>query len=193
MGRNLAQLSPPAPREIPKAWLSPSRRDLLAQGNALTPPCPSMQYIYGPCPCFHCNGWCFPWTLSAIVGTHVCLRAVRQKAMWDKIADHKVTHMCGAPIVMSTLLSASPEDKRELTILWSFSPPLPRRQRLFWRHERCGFNVTHLYGLTECYGPAVVNDWNQGLGRARGCRASSHESPSGRALSGAGRSGGYGP
>mgnify|MGYP002652479836 CR=1 FL=1 len=61
-------------------------------------------------PMFHCNGWCFPWTLSAIAGTHVCLRAVRAKAMYDALADHGVTHLCGAPIVMSTLLGASAAD-----------------------------------------------------------------------------------
>ena len=111
---------------------------------------------------FHCNGWCFPWTLSAIVGTHVCLRAVRQKAMWDKIADHNVTHMCGAPIVMSTLLSASLEDKRELNhIVEFFTAAAPLPEAVLAAMKEAGFNVTHLYGLTECYGPAVVNDWNR--------------------------------
>ena len=63
---------------------------------------------------FHCNGWCFPWTMSVVAGTHVCLRWVRAKAMFDAIADHEVTHLCGAPIVMSTLLNAAPEEKRPL-------------------------------------------------------------------------------
>ena len=57
-------------------------------------------------PMFHCNGWCFPWSLSIVAGTHVCLRAVRAKPMYDAFADHGVTHLCGAPIVMSTLLNA---------------------------------------------------------------------------------------
>jgi fatty-acyl-CoA synthase len=65
-------------------------------------------------PMFHCNGWCFPWTLSAVAGTHVCLRWVRPKAMYDAIAEHKVTHLCGAPVVMSTLLNARPDEKRPL-------------------------------------------------------------------------------
>ena len=59
-------------------------------------------------PMFHCNGWCFPWTLAVQAGTHVCLRWVRAKAMYDAIADHGVTHLCGAPIVMSTLINARP-------------------------------------------------------------------------------------
>ncbi|MGH6740414.1 MAG: AMP-binding protein, partial [Bradyrhizobium sp.] len=65
-------------------------------------------------PMFHCNGWCFPWTISAVAGTHVCLRAVRAKAMYDAIAEHKVTHLCGAPIVMSTLLNAPAGEKQPL-------------------------------------------------------------------------------
>ena len=65
-------------------------------------------------PMFHCNGWCFPWTVSVVAGTHVCLRAVRAKAMYDLIAEHKVTHLCGAPIVMSTLLNAPAEEKKPL-------------------------------------------------------------------------------
>ena len=65
-------------------------------------------------PMFHCNGWCFPWTISVVAGTHVCLRAVRAKAMYDAIAEHKVTHLCGAPIVMATLLNAPAEEKKPL-------------------------------------------------------------------------------
>ena len=64
-------------------------------------------------PMFHCNGWCFPWTITLMAGTHVCLRAVRGKAMWDAIADHGVTHMCGAPIVLATLLQTPEAEKRE--------------------------------------------------------------------------------
>ena len=64
-------------------------------------------------PMFHCNGWCFPWTLAVQAGTHVCLRWVRAKAMYDAIADHGVTHLCGAPIVMSTLINAKHDEKRQ--------------------------------------------------------------------------------
>ncbi|MEM7069304.1 MAG: acyl-CoA synthetase [Pseudomonadota bacterium] len=134
---------------------------LLAQGNALTASMPKHSVYLWTLPMFHCNGWCFPWTLSAIVGTHVCLRAVRQKAMWDAIADHQVTHMCGAPIVMSTLLSAAPEEKRELDhVVEFFTAAAPPPEAVLAAMKDAGFNVTHLYGLTECYGPAVVNDWN---------------------------------
>jgi len=134
---------------------------LLAQGNALTASMPKHSVYLWTLPMFHCNGWCFPWTLSAIVGTHVCLRAVRQKAMWDAIADHKVTHMCGAPIVMSTLIGAAKEDKRDLDhVVEFFTAAAPPPEAVLAAMKDEGFNVTHLYGLTECYGPAVVNDWN---------------------------------
>ncbi|MEL7429686.1 MAG: AMP-binding protein, partial [Pseudomonadota bacterium] len=80
---------------------------------------------------------------------------------WDAIGDHGVTHMCGAPIVMSTLLSAAQEDKRDLEkTVEFFTAAAPPPEAVLAAMKNAGFNVTHLYGLTECYGPAVVNDWN---------------------------------
>ena len=112
-------------------------------------------------PMFHCNGWCFPWTLSAVAGTHVCLRWVRAKAMYEAIAEHKVTHLCGAPIVMAALLNATPEEKRPLPHKVEFvtaaaAPP----ETVLAAMAQAGFNVTHVYGLTEVYGPAVVCEWH---------------------------------
>jgi fatty-acyl-CoA synthase len=110
---------------------------------------------------FHCNGWCFPWTISAVAGTHICLRAVRAKAMYDAIAEHKVTHLCGAPIVMSTLLNAPAEEKKPLPHVVQFATAAaPPPEAVLAAMKSAGFNVTHVYGLTEVYGPAVVNDWN---------------------------------
>lgn len=111
-------------------------------------------------PMFHCNGWCFPWTLALQFGTHVCLRWVRAKPIYDAIADHGVTHLCGAPIVMSTLVNAAESDKRSFPQHVSFntaaaSPP----ESILAAMAQAGFEVTHLYGLTETYGPAVVNEW----------------------------------
>lgn len=134
---------------------------LLAQGNALTASMAKHSVYLWTLPMFHCNGWCFPWTLSVIAGTHVCLRQVRQKAMWDALADHRVTHLCGAPIVMSTLLSADEKDKRELDHeVEFFTAAAPPPESVLAAMSDAGFNVTHLYGLTETYGPAVVNDWH---------------------------------
>ncbi|MDZ5699188.1 acyl-CoA synthetase [Chelativorans sp. M5D2P16] len=111
-------------------------------------------------PMFHCNGWCFPWTLALQAGTHVCLRWVRAKAMYDAIADHRVTHLCGAPVVMSTLINADESDKRTFpqTVIFNTAAAPPPEAVLAGMAE-AGFAVTHLYGLTETYGPAVVNEW----------------------------------
>ena len=121
-------------------------------------------------PMFHCNGWCFPWTLSVVAGTHVCLRWVRAKAMYDAIADHGVTHLCGAPIVMSTLLNAPDADKRDFSHTVSFNTAAaPPPEAVLAGMADAGFEVVHLYGLTETYGPAVVNEWKaewSGLDRA---------------------------
>jgi 3-(methylthio)propionyl---CoA ligase len=112
-------------------------------------------------PMFHCNGWCFPWALSAVAGTHVCLRWVRAKAVFDAIADHEVTHLCGAPIVMSTLLNATPEERRSLPRRVEFvTAAAPPPEAVLAAMAEAGFNVTHVYGLTEVYGPAVVNAWH---------------------------------
>ena len=112
-------------------------------------------------PMFHCNGWCFPWTVAVQAGTHVCLRWVRPKAMYDAIADHGVTHLCGAPIVMSTLINAADADKREFPQTVTFNTAAaPPPEAVLSGMADAGFAVTHLYGLTETYGPAVVNEWH---------------------------------
>jgi fatty-acyl-CoA synthase len=112
-------------------------------------------------PMFHCNGWCFPWTLAITGGTHVCLRWVRAKPMYDAIADLGVTHLCGAPIVMSILINAKDDEKREFTQTVSFNTAAaPPPEAVLSGMADAGFAVTHLYGLTETYGPAVVNEWH---------------------------------
>jgi fatty-acyl-CoA synthase len=113
-------------------------------------------------PMFHCNGWCFPWTLSVVAGTHVCLRWVRAEAMFEAIVEHNVTHMCGAPIVMSMLINAQAAERRALPHIVEFiTAAAPPPEAVLAAMAEAGFNVTHVYGLTETYGPAVVNDWHR--------------------------------
>ena len=112
-------------------------------------------------PMFHCNGWCFPWSISLLAGTHVCLRAVRAQPMYEAIAAHGVTHLSGAPFVMSCLLSAGGEERRGFNHRVSFShAAAPPPGAVLAKMDEAGFDLTHLYGLTETYGPATLNEWH---------------------------------
>ena len=112
-------------------------------------------------PMFHCNGWCFPWSIAAVAGTNVCLRRVNAANLFNAIADHRVTHFCGAPIVLNFIVDATDDERRDfghtVNVMTAAAPPpastLEGMQRL-------GFNVTHVYGLTETYGPAVICSWH---------------------------------
>lgn len=135
---------------------------LLAQGNALTAAMARHAVYLWTLPMFHCNGWCFPWTLSVVAGTHICLRNVRAAPIWAALADEGVTHLCGAPIVMSLLIDAPASAKRALPQqVQFFTAAAPPPEKLLADMQAAGFDVTHLYGLTETYGPAVVNEWHK--------------------------------
>ncbi|MCC7016685.1 MAG: acyl-CoA synthetase [Rhodospirillales bacterium] len=112
-------------------------------------------------PMFHCNGWCFPWSLAAVGGTSVCLRRVNAANIYAAIAEHKVTHFCGAPIVLNYVINATGAEKRPLPhtvqVMTAAAPP---PAATLADMQRAGFNVTHVYGLTETYGPAVVCAWH---------------------------------
>jgi len=112
-------------------------------------------------PMFHCNGWCFPWTLAALAGTNVCSRKVTAQAIYDAIGDHGVTHFCGAPIVLGFVINAKDSDKRAfdhtVNVMTAAAPP---PASVLARMEAEGFKVTHTYGLTEVYGPATVCAWH---------------------------------
>src|SRR5262249_38769948 len=134
---------------------------LLGLGNVVTCAMSKHPVYLWTLPMFHCNGWCFPWSISVVAGTHVCLRQVRAAAMYEAIANPRVTHLCGAPIVMATLLNAPANEKRPLPhVVEFFTAAAPPPEAVLAAMKANGFNVTHLYGLTETYGPAVVNDWH---------------------------------
>ena len=133
---------------------------LMGYGNVVSANMTGATVYLWTLPMFHCNGWCFPWSVCVTAGVHVCLRWVRAKAIYEAIAEHKVTHLCGAPIVMSTLLNAPAEEKRELPHAVQFiTAAAPPPESVLAGMADAGFNVTHVYGLTETYGPAVVNQW----------------------------------
>lgn len=109
-------------------------------------------------PMFHCNGWYFPYSVTAVVGTHVCLRKVVAEDIFRLITEHKVTHLCGAPIVMSTMLQyKGPKNwTQQVKMMTAASaPPAP----ILAKMADFGIEVSHVYGLTEVYGPAVVCEW----------------------------------
>jgi 3-(methylthio)propionyl---CoA ligase len=116
-------------------------------------------------PMFHCNGWTFPWTMAANAGTNVCLRKVEAQNVFELVKAHRVTHYCGAPIVHSVLINAPEELKRGIAhkvhaMVAAAAPPAAMIEGM----ERMGFDLTHVYGLTEVYGPATVcarqDDWS---------------------------------
>ncbi|MBV0891390.1 acyl-CoA synthetase [Paracoccus sp. Z118] len=110
-------------------------------------------------PMFHCNGWCFPWTIAANAGVAVCLRAVRAEPIFQLIRDEKVTHFCGAPIVLNMLASAPEQLKNfdhEVKVMTAGAPP---PAKVIEAMEATGIHVTHVYGLTETYGPSVMCAW----------------------------------
>ena len=113
-------------------------------------------------PMFHCNGWTYPWAVTAVAGTHVCLRRIDPAMIFAAIAEHRVTHLCGAPIVLNMLAHAPDTIKRRFDHVVEIAtggaaPPSAVIEAM----ERMGFRVTHLYGLTESYGPSTVCAWQE--------------------------------
>ena len=132
-----------------------------AMGNALCWDMPRHPVYLWTLPMFHCNGWCFPWTVTLKAGTNVCLRRVESKAIYDAIAEHGVTHFCGAPIVMQMVVNATAAERREfpqsVEMMTAAAPP---PAAVLARMQEQGIKVTHVYGLTETYGPCVVSAWH---------------------------------
>jgi len=134
---------------------------LLALGNILAWNMGMHPKYLWTLPMFHCNGWCFPWTLAAQAGTSVCLRRVEPAEIFRAIDEEGVTNFCGAPVVLNMLINAKPEDRRslprEVKVMTAAAPPPPA---VLQKMEEDGFKITHVYGLTESYGPAVMCAWH---------------------------------
>ncbi|HET8939770.1 MAG TPA: acyl-CoA synthetase [Polyangiales bacterium] len=138
---------------------------LNALGNLVQCDMPRHSVFLWTLPMFHCNGWCFPWTMAANAGVNVCLRKVEAAAVFQAIREHKVTHYCGAPIVHTTLINA-PEELRQgidhpvRAFVGGAAPPAAMLEGM----SRMRFELTHVYGLTEVYGPSAIcaqhEDWS---------------------------------
>ncbi|MEC8370831.1 MAG: AMP-binding protein, partial [Pseudomonadota bacterium] len=134
---------------------------LLALGNILAWNLGMHPRYLWTLPMFHCNGWCFPWTLAAQAGTSVCLRRVEAREIFRAIEEEGVTNFCGAPVVLNMLINAKTEERRtlprEVQVMTAAAPPPPA---VLQKMEADGFKITHVYGLTESYGPAVMCAWH---------------------------------
>ncbi|MCX7378122.1 MAG: acyl-CoA synthetase [Alphaproteobacteria bacterium] len=135
---------------------------LNATSNVLTWGMPPHPVYLWTLPMFHCNGWCFPWTMAAVAGTNVCLRRVEPQAVLGAITDHGVTHMCGAPIIANMLINVPdaqfPPLPRTVEFMTAGAPP---PAAVIAGIEARGFHITHVYGLTEVYGPVTVCAWQE--------------------------------
>ncbi len=134
---------------------------LNAVSNALSWKLPDVTVYLWTLPMFHCNGWCFPWTMAVVAGTSVCLRHVRVDKVYEAIATEKVSHFCGAPIVLNMINNAPAALKEKVShpvkaMVAGAAPPAA----VIAGMERMGWDVTHVYGLTECYGPTMLNVWH---------------------------------
>ena len=133
-------------------------------GNIVAWPVPAHPVYLWTLPMFHCNGWCYPWSVTAMAGTHVCLRAVDPAQIFPMIVEHGVTHMCGAPTVLAMLIGAPEEQRRKFAqpvhIMTGGSPP---PAKVIKGMEELGFKVLHIYGMTELQGPSTLcaeqEDW----------------------------------
>ena len=136
---------------------------LNALGNQIAQAIPPHPVYLWTLPMFHCNGWCFPWTVTALAGTHVCLRRVEAEPVYRAIAEDGVTHFCGAPIVLNMLANAPAAEKRPLPRrVEAMTAGAPPPATVIEAMESAGFRITHVYGLTETYGPDVVCAWHTG-------------------------------
>lgn len=133
---------------------------LNAVNNTLCWQMPHFPVYLWTLPMFHCNGWCFPWSVTILAGCHVFMRTIDSESIYHAFAEHGVTHLCGAPIIMSMIASAPKHAERcfaqKVEMMTAAAPPPPAVIKAI---EKKGITITHVYGLTEVYGPAVVCAW----------------------------------
>ena len=133
---------------------------LNALSNAFAAALTSKSVYLWTLPMFHCNGWTFTWAVTAMAGTHICLRRIESAQIFQLIADEGVTHMAGAPVILNMMANAPPMERQNFAqqveiAVGGAPPPSP----VIAAMEEMGFRVTHLYGLTECYGPSLISEW----------------------------------
>ncbi len=109
-------------------------------------------------PMFHCNGWCFPWSIAVLAGTNICLRKINAKKIFELIKKHNVSNLCGTTVIMKMLIDEGVKLDHTVELMTGAAPP---PVSAFKKIQEQGFNVTHTYGLTEVYGPAVVCEWQK--------------------------------
>jgi len=113
-------------------------------------------------PMFHCNGWCFPWTIAALAGKNICIRKVNSKSIFKLIKKHKVSHLCGTTVIINLLIKEGIKLKNRIEFMTGAAPP---PSTVLKKIDDLGFNITHTYGLTEVYGPAVICEWQNDWGK----------------------------
>lgn len=135
---------------------------LMSMGSVIAWNMPNHPKMLSAVPMFHCNGWGYPWTIAALAGTMVCCRYVVAKDIYDLIADYKITHFSGAPIVLNMIANAPENEKREIDhkvhVITAGAPP---PSTILEKMEKLGFEVMHVYGLTETYGHVLQCAWNE--------------------------------
>ena len=107
-------------------------------------------------PMFHCNGWCFPWTIAALAGTNICIRKINSKKIFQLIKKYNVSNLCGTTVIINLLIEEGIKLKNRVEFMTGAAPP---PSSILEKIDKQGFNITHTYGLTEVYGPATVCDW----------------------------------
>ena len=113
-------------------------------------------------PMFHCNGWCFPWTIAALAGKNICIRKVNSKSIFKLIKKHEVSHLCGTTVIINLLIKEGIKLKNKIEFMTGAAPP---PSTVLKKIDDLGFNITHTYGLTEVYGPAVICEWQNDWGK----------------------------